>query len=140
MTSPRRRYVLSSPQSRVLLPALLVLLSACAAVGDLGLRAAVEHRLRFYDGGSDAYEIVSCRSSFSKDRSLVEVAPEGARTAKGVMVGRCEVRFEMPDYPELGATLRFKRELRYAFDARSERWTEIRSSLVAEGRRGASEG
>ena len=132
MTSPRRRFALRSPQIRVLFPALLVLLSACAAVSDLGLRAAVEHRLRFYDGGTDTYEIVSCSTSFSQARALVEAAPDGARTPVGVRIGRCVVRFEMPNYPSDGVTLRFDREMRYVFDAMDVRWSEIETRLVAQ--------
>ena len=47
-------------------------------------------------------------------------------------VGSCLVRFEIPDYPEVGATLRFERALHYVYDVQHARWTEHRSRWVAE--------
>jgi len=123
---------LSSPHSRLALPALLALLGACAASGDTGLRGAVEHRLRFYERSPDSYEIMSCSASFTRDPTILESAGPETRTQEGVKLGRCVVRFEIPDYPEAGATLRFERELSYVFNLQRARWTELKSRWVAD--------
>ena len=132
MRLPARRFVLSFHRSRLVLPALLALLGACAAGGDAELRGAVEHRLRFYEESPDHYAIVSCRAAYSKDPTILDGAAPGTRTEEGVKIGSCVVRFEIPDYPKAGATLRFERELHYVFDVQRSRWTELRSRWVAE--------